>query len=47
MKINARLGKAPKEEYWAIIIRIAYVCMAKEFDDAISELAFVFVLVHH
>ena len=39
MKVNARLGKALGEKCWSIITRIAYACMAKEFDNAVSELA--------
>ena len=38
MKVNTRLGKALRDECWAIIIRIAYTCTGKEFDDTVSEL---------
>ncbi|KAJ0962191.1 hypothetical protein J5N97_030019 [Dioscorea zingiberensis] len=38
MKGNTSLGKALKEECWALFTRIAYACTSKEFDDAVKDL---------
>lgn len=46
MKANDRLGKALKEQCWAVIVKIVYAYTSKEFDDAASELASTSADVH-
>lgn len=39
MKANARIRKALREQCWAVIIKITYVYISKEFEDVVCELA--------
>lgn len=39
MKLNSRLGKVLREECWTIIVRVAYTCMSKKYNDAANELS--------
>ncbi|XP_039117932.1 uncharacterized protein LOC120253733 [Dioscorea cayenensis subsp. rotundata] len=38
MKANAKVGKTLQEQHWVIVVKIANDCIAKQFDDAITEL---------
>lgn len=47
MKRNVRLGKALKEEWLAIVVKIRYTCTVKEYDDIVNDLVSTLVQVHH
>lgn len=46
MKTNARLGKALKDQCWAIVVKIAYAYITKKFDDAVSEFTSLSAVEH-
>jgi len=46
MKASAKLGKTLREQCWAVVVKIKYAYTAKEFDDAVTELAMTLPEAH-
>lgn len=47
MRVKTRLGKALREEFRVIIIKIGYACTAREYIAIVSKLASTSIVAHH